>query len=77
MRSMPKSNFDFLKTHEPILLQLAELAERTFVPDPNTTLIKLRQLGEAFAKDKFVLNADEYSASKDWLSNLLDKNLLD
>ena len=48
---MSPSNFDFLKEHEPILLQLAQLAERAFIPDPNTTLIKLRQLGEAFAKD--------------------------
>ena len=48
---MHTSNFEFLKAHEPLLLQLATTAERAFVPDPNTTLFKLRQLGEALAQD--------------------------
>lgn len=46
-----KSNFDFLKEHDPIFFQLACSAERAFSSDPNTTLIKLRQLGEALAQD--------------------------
>lgn len=45
------SNFSFLSEHDPIFLQLALSAERSFATDPNTTLIKLRQLGEALAKD--------------------------
>jgi type I restriction enzyme R subunit len=45
------SNFAFLKSHDPVFLQLAQAAERAFNPDPNTTLFNLRQLGEAFAKD--------------------------
>ncbi|WP_286240958.1 type I restriction-modification system endonuclease [Neptuniibacter halophilus] len=45
------SNFDFLREHDPIFLQLASAAERTFSNDPNTTLLKLRQLGEALAQD--------------------------
>ncbi len=45
------SNFAFLKEHDPIFLQLARAAEQAFSADPNTTLIKLRQLGEAFAQD--------------------------
>ncbi len=45
------SNFDFLGEHDPIFLQLASAAERAFSSDPNTTLIKLRQLGEALAQD--------------------------
>ncbi len=45
------TNFEFLKSHDPLLLQLASTAEQAFVPDPNTTLIKLRQLGEALAQD--------------------------
>ena len=45
------SNFDFLKEHDPIFFQLASVAERAFANDPNTTLIKLRQLGEALAQD--------------------------
>ncbi len=45
------SNFDFLKEHDPIFLELAVSAEKAFTGDPNTTLMKLRQLGEAFAQD--------------------------
>ncbi|MGK9066287.1 type I restriction-modification system endonuclease [Stutzerimonas chloritidismutans] len=45
------SNFAFLKEHDPVFSQLASAAERTFASDPNTTLIKLRQLGEALAQD--------------------------
>jgi type I restriction enzyme, R subunit len=45
------SNFDFLKSHDPIFFDLANSAERAFSSDPNTTLIKLRQLGEAMAQD--------------------------
>lgn len=44
------SNFDFLKHHDELLLRLALTAEACFVPDPNTTLIKMRQLGEELAK---------------------------
>jgi len=45
------SNFYFLKDHDPILLELAQGAERAFAGDPNTTLVKLRQLSEALAQD--------------------------
>ncbi len=45
------SNFSFLAEHDPIFLQLASTAEQVFAADPNTTLIKLRQLGEALAQD--------------------------
>lgn len=45
------SNFEFLQEHDPVFLQLASTAEQVFASDPNTTLIKLRQLGEALAQD--------------------------
>jgi len=45
------SNFSFLEQHDRLLSQLAYTAENSFVPDPNTTLVKLRQLGEAIAQD--------------------------
>ena len=45
------SNFAFLAEHDPVFLQLATTAEQVFAADPNTTLIKLRQLGEAIAQD--------------------------
>ena len=44
------SNFGFLAEHDPLFVELALSAERAFVSDPNTTLIKLRQLGEALAQ---------------------------
>ncbi|MCU1718175.1 type I restriction-modification system endonuclease [Pseudomonas sp. 5P_3.1_Bac2] len=44
------SNFAFLQEHDPLFLQLATTAEQVFAADPNTTLIKLRQLGEALAQ---------------------------
>lgn len=44
------SNFGFLSSHDPLFLRLAEGAERAFVADPATTVVKLRQLGEAFAQ---------------------------
>jgi type I restriction enzyme R subunit len=45
------TNFEFLRDHDFLLLQLATTAESAFVADPNTTLLKLRQLGEALAQD--------------------------
>ncbi|MBS98870.1 MAG: hypothetical protein CMI01_09360 [Oceanospirillaceae bacterium] len=45
------SNFEFLRERDPICVQLASAAERSFACDPNTTFIKLRQLGEAFAQN--------------------------
>ena len=45
------SNFLFLKQHDPIFYQLASAAEQFFALDPNTTMVKLRQLTEALAKD--------------------------
>jgi type I restriction enzyme R subunit len=45
------SNFSFLREHDPVFLKLASMAEQVFASDPNTTLIKLRQLGEALAQD--------------------------
>ncbi|MBH0070464.1 type I restriction-modification system endonuclease [Pseudoalteromonas sp. NZS127] len=44
------SNFDFLKKHQDWLFKLAESAELNFSSDPNTSLIKIRQLGEAIAQ---------------------------
>ncbi|MBL4911351.1 MAG: type I restriction-modification system endonuclease [Alteromonadaceae bacterium] len=45
------SNFEFLKHHDELLFRLAETAERCYAADPNTSLIKMRQLGEAIAQN--------------------------
>jgi len=45
-------NFGFLLDgHDPVFHSLAQGAERVFPFDPSTTLLKLRQLAEAFAKE--------------------------
>lgn len=68
-----KSNFDFLQAHEPIFFQLASVAEHAFSNDPNTTLIKLRQLGEALAQHLATLTGiafDEQTSQADLLYRL-------
>lgn len=45
------SNFEFLKVHGEWFYNLAASAERNFASDPNTTLIKMRQLGEAISQN--------------------------
>ncbi|MDP1667350.1 MAG: type I restriction-modification system endonuclease [Methylobacter sp.] len=68
-----KSNFNFLKEHDPIFFQLAFSAEQQFSTDPNTTLIKLRQLGEALAQDMAArcgIEFDEKTSQVDLLFKL-------
>ena len=67
------TNFEFLAEHDPIFLQLASSAERTFTSDPNTTLIKLRQFGEPVARDVAVrcgVVFDEQTTQADLLYKL-------
>ena len=46
----PASNFSHLATHDEQLVRLGLLAERYFADDPNTCLLKLRQLTELLAQ---------------------------
>lgn len=50
MENPESTNFAFLAEHDPLFVQIASAAEKAFSSDPNTTLIKLRQLGEALAR---------------------------
>lgn len=50
VENQQSANFDFLKEHDPLFLEITASAERYFSSDPNTTLIKLRQFGEAIAQ---------------------------
>jgi type I restriction enzyme R subunit len=45
------SNFRFLREHDPLLLRLCAAAESYSSTDPNTALLKLRQFGEAVARN--------------------------
>jgi type I restriction enzyme R subunit len=59
-QATPPSNFGFLAEHDPLFVELASSAERVFTSDPNTTLLKLRQLGEAMAQHIAVLSRIEF-----------------
>lgn len=58
--SQSSLNFNFLAEHDPVFLQLATAAELAFANDPNTTLIKLRQLGEAMAQHIATVSGIEF-----------------
>jgi type I restriction enzyme, R subunit len=55
-------NFSFLTEHSPLFAQLGRTAEQVFSSDPNTTLIKLRQLAEALAQDLAVRFGIEFNS---------------
>lgn len=79
------SNFSFLKEHDPVFFQLTNNAERIFAIDPNASLIKLRQFGEALAQDlssRVGLMRSERDSQLDLLNRLrnrldLDRSVLD
>lgn len=48
--SFPATNFEHLSQHDAQLVRLGRLAERYFTDDPNTCLLKLRQLTEGLAQ---------------------------
>jgi type I restriction enzyme R subunit len=50
MQQNIRSNFDMLRPYEAELWRLGALAERYFAEDPNTSLLKLRQLAELLAQ---------------------------
>ena len=50
MKNSIRSNFDMLHAYEGQLWRLGALAERYFAEDPNTSLLKLRQLSELLAQ---------------------------
>ena len=50
MLADPQTNFSFLSQHDEQLVRLGRLAERYFPEDPNTCLLKLRQLAEVLAQ---------------------------
>jgi type I restriction enzyme R subunit len=73
------TNFAFLAAHDPLLDHLAALAERYFVDDPATCLVKLRQLGEVLAQ-RTAAKAGMYVSTEekqvDLLARLRDAGML-
>lgn len=80
-QQQPESpNFAFMREHDPLLLQLCAAAERYCITDPNTTLLKLRQFGEAIAQHlaaAFGLDAGAESGQADLLAVLQRRGHLD
>jgi len=73
------SNFAHLQEHDQQLLRLGMLAERYFPEDPNTSLIKLRQLTELLAQivaTKVGLYVSREEAQYDLLRRLQDQGIL-
>jgi len=67
----PSANFSFLASHAQ-LVRLGTLAERYFREDANTTLIKLRQFGEAMAQT-IAARLREYSDPRENQKDLLER----
>jgi type I restriction enzyme, R subunit len=65
-------NFAFLAAHDARLAALGALAERFFADDPNTCLLKLRQLGELLAQ-RAAANVGLYSTYEESQAALLGR----
>jgi type I restriction enzyme R subunit len=75
----PRTNFGFLEAHDEQLVRLGMLAERYFSDDPNTSLLKLRQLAELLAQlvaGRVGIYASQEEAQYDLLRRLQDQGIL-
>jgi hypothetical protein len=73
------SNFGHLKVHDQQLVRLGMLAERYFSDDPNTCLLKLRQLTELLAQlaaSKVGIYTSPDEKQVDLLRRLQDKGIV-
>ena len=73
------SNFACLQEHDEQLLRLGMLAERYFPDDPNTTLLKVRQLTELLAQlvaTQVGLYQSSEESQYDLLRRLQDQGIL-
>jgi type I restriction enzyme, R subunit len=74
-----RTNFAHLEAHDEQLVRLGMLAERYFAEDPNTALLKLRQLAELLAQlvaTKVGLYTSREEAQYDLLRRLQDQGIL-
>ena len=79
MNTRAHTNFAVLQQHDEQLLRLGILAEMYFADDPNTCLLKLRQLAELLAQ-MLAAQTGLYSSSEekqyDLLRRLQDSGIL-
>lgn len=74
-----RSNFAHLAVHDEQLVRLGLLAERYFAEDPNTSLLKMRQLGELLAQlvaTRVGLYTSRDEGQYDLLRRLQDQGIL-
>lgn len=74
-----RTNFAHLQAHDDQLVRLGMLAERYFADDPNTALLKLRQLAELLAQlvaTRVGLYTSREEAQYDLLRRLQDQGIL-
>src|SRR5690242_819413 len=74
-----RSNFGFLEAHDEQLVRLGMLAERYFPDDPNTSILKLRQLAELLAQlvaSKVGVFTSREEPQYDLLRRLQDQSIL-
>lgn len=74
-----RSNFACLEAHDAQLVRLGMLAERYFPEDPNTSLLKLRQLAELLAQlvaTKVSLYTSHDEAQYELLRRLQDQGII-
>jgi type I restriction enzyme R subunit len=79
MKEASATNFGHLKAHDEQLVRLGVLAERYFPEDPNTCLLKLRQLTESMAQlaaSRVGLYASAEEKQTDLLRRLQDHGIL-
>jgi len=75
----PRTNFAHLEAHDVQLVRLGMLAERYFADDPNTSILKLRQLAELLAQlvaTKVGAYTSREEAQYDLLRRLQDQGIL-
>lgn len=79
VRDTPRSNFGFLEGHDEQLVRLGMLAERYFPDDPNTSLLKLRQVTELLAQlvaSKVGIYTSQEEGQYDLLRRLQEQSIL-
>lgn len=79
MKTNIRSNFDMLRSYEEQLWRLGALAERYFAEDPNTSLLKSRQLAELLTQS-LAARSGLYTAQGepqyDLIRRLVDEGML-
>ncbi len=79
MKNNIRSNFDMLRAYEVQLWRLGALVERYFAEDPNTSLLKLRQLFELLAQSlaaRTGLYSNPEESQYELIRRLLDEGVL-